>query len=290
MMTSSPATKTVLKVKNPDVIDKKRDVINMSFEQQMEIACQESLKESESAANEERLNKSEEDALNAALLASMSEAAANDQSAAMTSKQSDEEEQLKAALMASMYDANVDGACKDVNGKSEGDAAADANFELDGMMDFAEFATPISDQTSVSASKASKKKRYSSFSSTASSLSPPSTEKLGKRMQLEFPQLSSSPSKDTFKKENENIGEMKREEGHELDYRLTAVVSHLGATDTIEKGHYVADVYNFKKESWYHYNDSCVSKREMGRVAKDNLHDGYIFIYTHHREAERKPM
>ena len=72
-----------------------------------------------------------------------------------------------------------------------------------------------------------------------------------------------------------------RSDGNEILYQLTAVVIHLGAT--VEKGHYVADVYCKKAKdgpTWFHYNDSEVTKTQFQNVHRRALKDGYIFVYS----------
>ena len=72
-----------------------------------------------------------------------------------------------------------------------------------------------------------------------------------------------------------------RSDGNEILYQLTAVVTHLGAT--VEKGHYVADVYCKKAKdgpTWFHYNDSEVTKTQFQNVHRRALKDGYIFVYS----------
>ncbi|XP_051010054.1 ubiquitin carboxyl-terminal hydrolase 37 [Acomys russatus] len=62
-------------------------------------------------------------------------------------------------------------------------------------------------------------------------------------------------------------------------YRLISVVSHIGSTSS--SGHYISDVYDIKKQSWFTYNDLEVSKIQEAAVQSDRDRSGYIFFYMH---------
>ncbi|XP_058520986.1 ubiquitin carboxyl-terminal hydrolase 37 isoform X1 [Ochotona princeps] len=62
-------------------------------------------------------------------------------------------------------------------------------------------------------------------------------------------------------------------------YRLISVVSHIGSTSS--SGHYISDVYDIKKQSWFTYNDLEVSKIQEAAVQNNRDRSGYIFFYMH---------
>ncbi|XP_016052287.1 PREDICTED: ubiquitin carboxyl-terminal hydrolase 37 isoform X2 [Miniopterus natalensis] len=62
-------------------------------------------------------------------------------------------------------------------------------------------------------------------------------------------------------------------------YRLISVVSHIGSTSS--SGHYISDVYDIKKQTWFTYNDLEVSKIQEASVQSDRDRSGYIFFYMH---------
>ncbi|XP_043931172.1 ubiquitin carboxyl-terminal hydrolase 37 [Protopterus annectens] len=62
-------------------------------------------------------------------------------------------------------------------------------------------------------------------------------------------------------------------------YRLTSVVSHIGSTSS--SGHYICDVYDFKKQAWFTYNDLDVSRTQESIVQSERDRSGYIFFYMH---------
>jgi len=47
------------------------------------------------------------------------------------------------------------------------------------------------------------------------------------------------------------------------------------------KGHYISDVYDIKKQSWFTYNDLEVSRTLEATVQCDRDRSGYIFFYMH---------
>jgi len=60
------------------------------------------------------------------------------------------------------------------------------------------------------------------------------------------------------------------------------VVTHYGGTT--HSGHYVSDVYNLRRDRWYHYDDSRVRAVDEADVLGDaprTQSDGYIFFYQH---------
>uniref|UniRef100_A0A8D0H8J5 ubiquitinyl hydrolase 1 n=1 Tax=Sphenodon punctatus TaxID=8508 RepID=A0A8D0H8J5_SPHPU len=62
-------------------------------------------------------------------------------------------------------------------------------------------------------------------------------------------------------------------------YRLVSIVSHIGNTSS--SGHYISDVYDIKKQSWFTYNDLEVSRIQEASVQCDRDRSGYIFFYMH---------
>lgn len=62
-------------------------------------------------------------------------------------------------------------------------------------------------------------------------------------------------------------------------YRLISIVSHIGSTSS--SGHYISDVYDIKKQSWFTYNDLEVSRTLEATVQCDRDRSGYIFFYMH---------
>lgn len=83
--------------------------------------------------------------------------------------------------------------------------------------------------------------------------------------------------------ENAETGTMKP------SYRLLSVVSHCGGTS--DAGHYVCDVWNQKKNSWYHCDDYKISAVSEDDVRHLRTSVGYIFFYIATElieEADRK--
>ncbi|KAM4024449.1 ubiquitin carboxyl-terminal hydrolase 37 isoform 2-T2 [Anomaloglossus baeobatrachus] len=62
-------------------------------------------------------------------------------------------------------------------------------------------------------------------------------------------------------------------------YRLVSVVSHIGSSSS--SGHYISDVYDTKKQSWFTYNDLAVSRTQETTVQNERDRSGYIFFYMH---------
>ncbi|EHB01734.1 Ubiquitin carboxyl-terminal hydrolase 26 [Heterocephalus glaber] len=67
-------------------------------------------------------------------------------------------------------------------------------------------------------------------------------------------------------------------------YRLIGIISHLG--NSHNSGHYISDVYDFKKQVWFTYNDLLVSRISESLVQKARLCTGYIFFYMHNEIFE----
>nr|XP_048724647.1 ubiquitin carboxyl-terminal hydrolase 37 isoform X2 [Caretta caretta] len=74
-------------------------------------------------------------------------------------------------------------------------------------------------------------------------------------------------------KRNAEIGDLPH------SYRLVSIVSHIGSTSS--SGHYISDVYDIKKQSWFTYNDLEVSRILEASVQCDRDRSGYIFFYMH---------
>ncbi|XP_052103152.1 ubiquitin carboxyl-terminal hydrolase 37-like isoform X1 [Mytilus californianus] len=60
-------------------------------------------------------------------------------------------------------------------------------------------------------------------------------------------------------------------------YRLVSVVNHIGSSSVV--GHYVSDVYDIKKASWFSCDDSHVSRTTETDVRTKRERSGYIFFY-----------
>jgi ubiquitin C-terminal hydrolase len=60
-------------------------------------------------------------------------------------------------------------------------------------------------------------------------------------------------------------------------YQLTSVVCHLGSSSSA--GHYVSDVYDIRKHTWFSYDDSHVEKTSEKEVRASRKKSGYIFFY-----------
>ncbi|XP_007517095.3 ubiquitin carboxyl-terminal hydrolase 26 [Erinaceus europaeus] len=92
--------------------------------------------------------------------------------------------------------------------------------------------------------------------------------------------------------ENKYLSGMEKAEAEEakLDdmgnhaYRLIGVVSHLGSTP--HSGHYIADAYDFERQSWFTYNDLQVSSIQEAPMQEARLSTGYIFFYMHNEIFE----
>ncbi|XP_077304011.1 ubiquitin carboxyl-terminal hydrolase 37 isoform X1 [Lithobates pipiens] len=93
-----------------------------------------------------------------------------------------------------------------------------------------------------------------------------------------------SGNEDIFDMEytEEETEELKRNaETGELphSYRLVSVVSHIGSSSS--SGHYISDVCDVKKQTWFTYNDLAVSRTQENTVQSDRDKSGYIFFYMH---------
>ncbi|XP_071943150.1 ubiquitin carboxyl-terminal hydrolase 37-like isoform X2 [Antedon mediterranea] len=81
-----------------------------------------------------------------------------------------------------------------------------------------------------------------------------------------------------YTKEEEEELKKNYESGHMANsYKLISIVSHIGATQNV--GHYISDAYDFKKSSWFTYNDSLVSQISAESVQELRKRNGYIFFY-----------
>ncbi|XP_004485051.2 ubiquitin carboxyl-terminal hydrolase 29 [Dasypus novemcinctus] len=62
-------------------------------------------------------------------------------------------------------------------------------------------------------------------------------------------------------------------------YQLISVVSHLGSSP--DSGHYISDVYDFERQTWFTYSDLHVSEIQESTMQEARLGNGYIFFYMH---------
>ncbi|KAK3591644.1 hypothetical protein CHS0354_040553 [Potamilus streckersoni] len=60
-------------------------------------------------------------------------------------------------------------------------------------------------------------------------------------------------------------------------YRLISIVNHVGTSSVI--GHYISDVYDIKKQSWFSFDDSHVTRTTEQEVQSKRERTGYIFFY-----------
>lgn len=83
---------------------------------------------------------------------------------------------------------------------------------------------------------------------------------------------------DAFVEEDLDIPEIKNEKGDlPYSYKLVSIVNHMGMSSAT--GHYLSDVYDMKKKSWYSFDDSHVSKITEAEVKSKRQRSGYIFFY-----------
>uniref|UniRef100_A0A8D2E0J2 Ubiquitin carboxyl-terminal hydrolase n=1 Tax=Sciurus vulgaris TaxID=55149 RepID=A0A8D2E0J2_SCIVU len=73
-------------------------------------------------------------------------------------------------------------------------------------------------------------------------------------------------------------------EGPPQAYRLVSVVSHVGRSH--RSGHYISDVYDFEKQTWFMYNDLRVSEIPEAVMQELRTHTGYILFYMHNEIFE----
>ncbi|XP_006862920.1 PREDICTED: ubiquitin carboxyl-terminal hydrolase 26 [Chrysochloris asiatica] len=79
--------------------------------------------------------------------------------------------------------------------------------------------------------------------------------------------------------------EMKTQKRGPYAYRLISIVSHLGRT--LHSGHYISDIYDFRKRIWYTFSDLRVAVLSQNPVKKGGRHTtGYIFFYMHNEIFE----
>ncbi|XP_059089917.1 ubiquitin carboxyl-terminal hydrolase 29-like isoform X2 [Tigriopus californicus] len=64
-----------------------------------------------------------------------------------------------------------------------------------------------------------------------------------------------------------------------FNYYLVAMVNHIG--ESVNSGHYKADVYSLEKEQWFRYDDDRVREISHQRVLSENAIHGYLFVYLH---------
>eukprot|EP00794_Sanderia_malayensis_P017729 gene17729-19501_t len=63
------------------------------------------------------------------------------------------------------------------------------------------------------------------------------------------------------------------------NYKLIGIISHIG--NSLESGHYISDVFDFKEQIWKSYNDSAVKKVTEYEVRYGRKKSAYIFFYIH---------
>ena len=90
-----------------------------------------------------------------------------------------------------------------------------------------------------------------------------------------------SKGNDKLMKKRQLVVKGKTEATEEFEYQLTAIISHVNSTLSVETGHYVADVFNCERRQWFHYNDMKVSPRSLQSVIQQSSLDGCLFFYTH---------
>ncbi|XP_052234704.1 ubiquitin carboxyl-terminal hydrolase 37-like isoform X2 [Dreissena polymorpha] len=75
-----------------------------------------------------------------------------------------------------------------------------------------------------------------------------------------------------------NLPEINNEIGDlPYSYRLVSIVNHMGISTST--GHYISDVYDLKKKSWFSCDDSHVTKVTEVDVQTKRERSGYIFFY-----------
>ncbi|KAL3854008.1 hypothetical protein ACJMK2_013292, partial [Sinanodonta woodiana] len=79
--------------------------------------------------------------------------------------------------------------------------------------------------------------------------------------------------------EEELLPEVINNEKGELpySYRLISIVNHVGTSSVL--GHYISDVYDIKKRSWFSFDDSHVTRTTEQEVQSKRERTGYIFFY-----------
>ncbi|XP_060556137.1 ubiquitin carboxyl-terminal hydrolase 37-like isoform X2 [Ruditapes philippinarum] len=83
---------------------------------------------------------------------------------------------------------------------------------------------------------------------------------------------------DAYIEENIEIPDIVNEKGDlPYSYKLVSIVNHMGLSSAT--GHYLSDVYDMKKRSWYSFDDSHVTKITEQEVKTKRERSGYIFFY-----------
>lgn len=88
-------------------------------------------------------------------------------------------------------------------------------------------------------------------------------------------------SKDLLGKTNlrDNVEPETVEPKEDNYYRLINIISHIG--NSPHGGHYINDAFDFRKKSWFTYNDPQVTNVQEDLIQKARLSTGYIFFYMH---------
>ncbi|CAG2223892.1 USP26_29_37 [Mytilus edulis] len=87
-----------------------------------------------------------------------------------------------------------------------------------------------------------------------------------------------NPDGSLMKEMEEILPRIDNEKGElPYSYRLVSVVNHIGSSSVV--GHYVSDVYDIKKASWFSCDDSHVSRTTETDVRTKRERSGYIFFY-----------
>ena len=87
-----------------------------------------------------------------------------------------------------------------------------------------------------------------------------------------------NPDNTTNHEEEELIPRIDNEKGElPYSYRLVSIVNHIGSSSIV--GHYVSDVFDIKKSSWFSCDDSRVSRTAETEVRAKRERTGYIFFY-----------
>ncbi|XP_070569569.1 ubiquitin carboxyl-terminal hydrolase 37-like isoform X2 [Ptychodera flava] len=89
--------------------------------------------------------------------------------------------------------------------------------------------------------------------------------------------LSDGENEPELTKEELETLKINEEESLPFAYQLVSVVSHIGSTTSM--GHYISDVYDFKKRTWLKYDDTEVDKTDEITVRTRRRRSGYIFFY-----------
>ncbi len=66
------------------------------------------------------------------------------------------------------------------------------------------------------------------------------------------------------------------------DFQLTGVISHLNYSDSVESGHYVANVYEVGLKEWFKYDDMIVSLSSLSSVIRRASLDGCLLFFSNH--------